>query len=187
MRITSLEGDSLARTAPTHQLEQGVGFLPLTFFHSLVNSRSKRSWLVVCARPVNAGKLSGLQCPFVGWLGSNAKGWMGHRDWTSYDGCWVLLNHQSPPTASPGHPGLTAWMWRCSDSSHQDAVPSWLEEHVHFLVISPIQQQDQSHLKLAKRKQVNKVERNHENAMVWWCANPSAEIAWWLLGVRVKD
>lgn len=171
MRTISLKEDSLARTASTHQLEQGVGFLPLTFFHSLVNSRSQGSCLVVCARPVNAGKLSGLQCPFVGWLGSNARGWMGRRDWTSYDGGWVLLNHQSPPTASPGHPGLTAWRWRCSDSSHQDAVPRWLSGNVHFLVISLIQQQGQSHLKLAKRKQVNKIERNHENAMVRWCTN----------------
>lgn len=34
MRITSLKRDSLARTTSTHQLQQDVGFLPLTFFHS---------------------------------------------------------------------------------------------------------------------------------------------------------
>lgn len=34
MKITSLEGVSLARKASTHQLQQDVGFLPLTFFHS---------------------------------------------------------------------------------------------------------------------------------------------------------
>lgn len=66
------------------------------FMVSLVNSRSERSWLVVCACPVNAGKLSGLQCSFVGWLGSDAKSWMGHRDGTSYDDCLVLADDQKP-------------------------------------------------------------------------------------------
>lgn len=70
-----MKGESLARKASTHQLQQDVGCLPLTFpfMVSLVNSRREGSWLVVCARPVNAGKLSGLQCSFVGWLGSDAK------------------------------------------------------------------------------------------------------------------
>ena len=76
---------------------------------SLVNSRSERSWLVVCACPVNAGKLSGLQCSFVGWLGSDAKSWMGHRDWTSYDDRWVPPNDQRP---SPPH-RLATPGWQC--------------------------------------------------------------------------
>lgn len=86
----------------------GCGIFATDFFLfmvSLVNSRSERSWLVVCACPVNAGKLSGLQCSFVGWLGSDAKSWMGHRDWTSYDDRWV------PPelTRGPPHPMWPPW------------------------------------------------------------------------------
>lgn len=64
---------------------------------SLVNRRSERSWLVVCACAVNAGKLSRLQCSFVGWLGSDAKSWMGHRDWTSYDDRGVPRMTRGPP------------------------------------------------------------------------------------------
>lgn len=110
--MTSLKGDSLARKASPHQLQQDVGFLPLTFLYSwshLWTVRSQRSWLVVCVCPVNAGKLSGLQCSFVGRFGSDTKSWMGHRDWTSYDDCRVLPKDQRP---SPLY-GLAALGWQC--------------------------------------------------------------------------
>jgi hypothetical protein len=77
----------------------------LTCFHSWSHLWAvEAQWAGWWSVPVQSllGKPAGLQCFFVDWAGSDAKSWMGHRDWASYDDCLVLCNNQKP-----SH--LTAW------------------------------------------------------------------------------
>lgn len=136
MKITSLEGVSLARKASTHQLQQDVGFLPLTFFHSwshlwTVEAKGAGWW----SAPVQSmlGNCQDHNAPLLAGLAA-----MSRAEWATetelvMTTAWSSQMTRGPPTSLPGHPGMTAWMWRCS---HRYYAASWLMEKFDFLTIN---------------------------------------------------
>lgn len=147
MRITSLKGNSLARTTSTHQLQQDVGFLPLTFFHSqshLWTVEAKGAgWWSVPVQPM-LGNCQDYNTPLLVGLAA-----MPRAEWatetelvmTTAGSSWTSRSppHHPHPPSPPRHPGMTAWKWRCSEASHQHAAPSWLMENFDFVMISLFQ------------------------------------------------
>lgn len=105
MRITSLKGAPLAGKASTHQVQQDVGFLPPTFFHSwshlwTVEAKGAGWW----SAPVQSmlGNCQDYNAPLLPALAAVPR-----AEWATETELVMTTARSSPTTRRPPH--LIAW------------------------------------------------------------------------------